>query len=189
MWEHSELQLIKHENGGGNLCLYSCFYVNIFLGCMKGGARLFTISLYSFIIQNRTTKNIYHICLAAWQLTWGPRVRLTTNQKPEWVIWTNRSSAMGLITGPGDHKWREVSRVLWKLNLTNWPGDRDLRRLDRGQIVTHTPSVTVKTQEWTDNMITVVHWVYSENCWSGLYKSDSGRRLAMRARYGSYVSV
>ena len=28
---------------------------------MKGGARLFTLSLYSFIIQNQTTKNLWNM--------------------------------------------------------------------------------------------------------------------------------
>lgn len=72
---------------------------------MKGGARLFTISLYSFIIQNRTTKNIYHICLqlpSNWHrdLTWT-KADSRANHKPEWVSWTNRSTAVGLITGLG----------------------------------------------------------------------------------------
>ena len=88
-----------------------------------------------------------------------------------------------------------MSRVLWKLNLTNWPGEQRSEETRQG------PDNDSHSLSYRENvcvdwyiMITVVHWVLSEN-WIRIYESDTGRcspdprRLAIKARYGSYVSV
>ena len=59
------------------------------------------------------------------------RLSASPIKSQNWDNWTNSSSEMRVITWPREHKWREVSRVLWKLNLTNWPGELSLRRPDR----------------------------------------------------------
>ena len=69
------------------------------------GQTLHYFSLLFYYSKPDNKKYLSHICLqlpSNWHrdLTWT-KADSRANHKPEWVSWTNRSTAVGLITGLG----------------------------------------------------------------------------------------